>query len=100
MTSYVKNGTLYEFFLIFFFQNVYQILISNLTRHKNFIKQFERAQNGLKRVPKSGIFCISYIKYPYKGRFAKASLTIPLNLTSHEQAKVFLNLKTHLLITK
>ena len=53
-----------------------------------------------KKCQKVAFFCIFYTKHPLKGRFAKTWLTTPLNLTSHEQTKVFLNLQTHLLITK
>ena len=95
MTSYVKNGTCYDKKK---FKNIYQILINNfihpsMTNNIKGLKITEECQ-------KVAFFCISYIKHPYKGRFAKTWLTITLNLTAHEQTKVFLNLQTLLLIAK
>ena len=64
--------------------------------HKNNVEGLKME----KKCQKVAFFCISYVKHPYKGRFTKTLLTIPLNLTSYEQTKVFLNLQTHVLITK
>ena len=46
-----------------------------------------------KECHKVAFFPISYIKHSFKGKNM-------VNLASHEQTKVFLNLQTHLLITK
>ena len=73
MTSYVKVGTWYEFS----FQNVHQILINNFTCDKNFIKTLLKGSKWQKEYQKVAFFCISLIRHPYKGRFAKTWLTTP-----------------------
>ena len=94
MTSYVKNGIWYA---KLFFQNVYQILINHLIHDKHFIKTTLNCSKWQKECQNVALFCISYIENPYKGHFAKTCLTTPLNFTSHEHIKVFLNHQTHLL---
>ena len=66
----------------------------------NFHKNNAEGLKMAKEYQKVAFFCISYIKHPHKGRFAKTWLTTTLNLTSREQTKVFMNIQTHLLITK
>ena len=60
--------------------------------------KFHRAQN-CKKVSKSGIFLHFLHKSPIYRPYHNTWLTTPLNLTKHEQTKVFLSLQTHMLIT-
>ena len=68
LTSYVENGTWYEkIFLPKCLSDPVKQLYPWSRFHKNNVKGLKIA----KKCQKVAFFCISYMKHPYKGRFAK-----------------------------
>ena len=82
-----------------FLKNVCQILLNSFIHDQKLIKTMLKGSKWQERA-KTCIFLFFLYKHLNKDRFYKKMLNFPLNLTLHEQKKVFLKLQTHMLITR